>query len=83
VGLNTQILHLPIPPKGVLYNYPVRGDEKQIIAGYPAPPEFASQVYAQALLPNLVARVRPSPREEFPCPDHARGGSRSLQGLGV
>ena len=28
------------PPKGVLYNYPVRGDEKQIIAGYPAPPEF-------------------------------------------
>ena len=29
----------------------------EIIAGYPAPPEFASQVYAQALLPNLVARV--------------------------
>ena len=45
------------PPKGVLYNYPVRGDEKQIIAGYPAPPEFASQIYAQTLLPNLVARV--------------------------
>ena len=33
------------------------GDEKQIIAGYPAPPEFAAQIYAQALLPNLVARV--------------------------
>ena len=45
------------PPKGVLYNYPVRGDEKEIIAGYPAPPEFASQIYAQTLLPNLVARV--------------------------
>ena len=45
------------PPKGVLYNYPVRGDEKQIIAGYPAPAEFAAQIYAQALLPNLVARV--------------------------
>ena len=45
------------PPRGVLYNYPVRGDEKQIIAGYPAPPEFASQIYAQTLLPNLVARV--------------------------
>ena len=45
------------PPRGVLYNYPVRGDEKQIVAGYPAPPEFASQIYAQLLLPNLVARV--------------------------
>ena len=45
------------PPKGVLYNYPVRGDEKQIVVGYPAPPEFASQIYAQTLLPNLVARV--------------------------
>ena len=45
------------PPKGVLYNYPVRGDEKQIISGYPAPAEFAAQIHAQALLPNLVARV--------------------------
>ena len=45
------------PPKGVLYNYPIRGDEKQIMAGYPAPPQFASQIYAQTLLPNLVARV--------------------------
>ena len=45
------------PPKGVLYNYPIRGYEKQIMAGYPAPPGFASQIYAQTLLPNLVARV--------------------------
>ena len=45
------------PPKGVLYNYPVRGDEKQIIVGYPAPAESAAIVYAQTLLPTLVARV--------------------------
>lgn len=45
------------PPKGVIYNYPIRGDETQIVAGYPAPPEFASQVYTQGILPNLVARV--------------------------
>lgn len=45
------------PPTGVLYNYPGRGDEKQIIAGYPAPPQAAALVYAQTLLPNLVARV--------------------------
>ena len=45
------------PPKGVLYNYPVRGDEKQIIVGYPAPAESAAIVYAQTILPTLVARV--------------------------
>ncbi len=45
------------PPTGVLHNYPVRGDETQIVAGYPAPPEYASLVYTQGILPNLVARV--------------------------
>ena len=45
------------PPTGTLYNYPVRGDEKAIPAGYPAPPELASQIAIQGLYGNLVARV--------------------------
>lgn len=45
------------PPQGVLYNYPIRGDEQPMAAGYPAPPEYAAQIMAQGILPNLVARV--------------------------
>ena len=45
------------PPDGVLYNYPVRGDEVQNIAGYPAPPEYGSQIFTQGVYPNLVAHV--------------------------
>lgn len=44
------------PPEGVLYNYPVRGDEILIAAGYPAMPEFASLIATQGVYPNLVAR---------------------------
>ena len=45
------------PPDGVLYNYPIRGDEHPVAAGFPAPPEYAAQIMAQGVLPNLVARV--------------------------
>jgi ABC-type glycerol-3-phosphate transport system substrate-binding protein len=45
------------PPDGVLYNYPIRGDEVQTAAGIPAPPEIASQIATQGVLPNLVAQV--------------------------
>ncbi|HSA80337.1 MAG TPA: hypothetical protein VLE23_05910, partial [Geminicoccaceae bacterium] len=45
------------PPEGTNYNYPHRGDEQIIVAGYPAPPPIAAQIYTQALIPNLVARV--------------------------
>ena len=45
------------PPHGVLYNYPIRGDEQPVAAGYPAPPEYAAQIMAQGIIPNLVARV--------------------------
>lgn len=45
------------PPAGVLYNYPIRGDEQQTVAGLPAPPEIASLIFTQGLLPNLVAEV--------------------------
>ena len=45
------------PPAGVLYNYPIRGDEIPTTAGMPAPPEYGAQIFAQGILPNLVARV--------------------------
>ena len=54
---NNDIWEKSEPPKGVLYNYPIRGDEEPMSVGYPAPPEYASQISAQGILPNLVARV--------------------------
>jgi len=45
------------PPKGTNYNYPIRGDEVAIVAGYPAPPGIAAQIYTQGLMPTLVAKV--------------------------
>jgi hypothetical protein len=45
------------PPAGTLYNYPGRGNEHAIVSGYPAPPAVAAQIYNQALVPNMVARV--------------------------
>ncbi len=45
------------PPPGGQYNYPLRGDETQIITGFPAPQGIAAQIYAQAAIPNMVARV--------------------------
>lgn len=45
------------PPAGTLYNYPSRGNEQIIVAGYPAPPAVAAQIYNEGLIPNMVARV--------------------------
>jgi len=45
------------PPAGALHSYPIQGDERVITTGWPAPPPMAAQIYAQALIPNLVARV--------------------------
>lgn len=45
------------PPDGVLYNYPMRGDEVPVAPGYPAPPEIASQITTQYIIANLVARI--------------------------
>lgn len=45
------------PPQGTLYNYPSRGDEQIIVAGYPAPPDIAASIYTEAVMPNMVARV--------------------------
>jgi hypothetical protein len=45
------------PPDGVLYNYPMKGDEIPVAVGYPAPPEIASQITTQYVIANLTARV--------------------------
>jgi ABC-type glycerol-3-phosphate transport system substrate-binding protein len=44
------------PPKGVIYNYPPRGDVESIMIGYPAPVDIANNLYAQGTICKLVAR---------------------------
>lgn len=65
------------PPNGTLYNYPVQGEEILTVAGWPAPPSIAANIYLQALIPNMVARVTVN-RESY---DQAIGwASRELEG---
>ncbi|MGE4045827.1 MAG: ABC transporter substrate-binding protein [Acetobacteraceae bacterium] len=47
------------PPKGTIYNYPLRPwhDSKPSIAAYPAPPEIAVQVYHRAVHPTMLAKL--------------------------
>ena len=45
------------PPAGTLYNYPVKGDEVQVVPGYPAPPRIAEKIAGAHLIANLVAKV--------------------------
>jgi hypothetical protein len=45
------------PPPGTQYNYPVRGDEKLIVAGWPARPDFGAQIYSRWLFPIMVGRT--------------------------
>ncbi|BBK32583.1 ABC transporter substrate-binding protein [Allostella humosa] len=45
------------PPKGTVFNYPVRGDEAMITAGYPAPPAIAATIYNQGMIGRLASRV--------------------------
>jgi len=45
------------PPRGGQYNYPVRGDEKVIVGGWPAKPDLAVQIYTRYPIPHLVSRV--------------------------
>ena len=44
------------PPKGTLYHYPPKPDQILSVAGYPAPPKIAVQIYTQALMTKMVAR---------------------------
>jgi ABC-type glycerol-3-phosphate transport system substrate-binding protein len=47
------------PPRGTVYNYPMRPwhDAHQNITGWPAPPDIASQMYARAIHPTMLAKV--------------------------
>jgi ABC-type glycerol-3-phosphate transport system substrate-binding protein len=45
------------PPVGTIYNYPPRGDEIGTVAGAPARPEVAAQIYNQATQTVMVAKV--------------------------
>lgn len=45
------------PPKGTQYNYPVRGDERLIVCGWPAKQDIAAQIYTRYPIPHMVSRV--------------------------
>jgi ABC-type glycerol-3-phosphate transport system substrate-binding protein len=47
------------PPKGTVYNYPLRPwhDAHENITAYPAPPGIAAQIYARATHPTMLAKV--------------------------
>ena len=47
------------PPKGTVYNYPIRPwhNSKPSLAGYPAPPEIAVQMYNRAIIPTMWAKL--------------------------
>lgn len=45
------------PPAGTLYHYPNRYDHQQVsIAGAPAPPKIAVQIYVQAVMTKMTVR---------------------------
>ncbi len=47
------------PPRGTLYNYPVRPfhNATPSISAYPAPPEIAVQIYNRAIMTTMVAKL--------------------------
>jgi len=48
------------PPKGTIYNYPPRSAEQILsIAGAPAPPKIAVQIYVQATMTKMIAQCTP------------------------
>ncbi len=48
------------PPKGTVYNYPIRKSSGQVssIACAPAPAEIAVQIYNRGTLPTMLAKLR-------------------------
>ena len=47
------------PPKGTIYNYPVRPwhDAEYYVPGSSAPPEIATQIWNRYIFPGMVARL--------------------------
>ena len=54
------------PPKGTLYHYPNRHDHQKVsIAGAPAPPKIAVQIYVQGIMTKMTVRhMRGEPMEK-------------------
>ena len=48
------------PPKGTLYNYPIRPWHKEaaLVSGSPAPPEVGVQIYNRGTMPTMMAKLR-------------------------
>ena len=44
------------PPKGTVFHYPPKGDEKTSVSCAPAPAGIANQMYAQGFLTKLIAQ---------------------------
>ena len=68
------------PPKGTLYNYPVRPAHHASISipGAPAPPLIARQIAFQWVLPKLAARVT---QGRMPIGDAITETERELEGF--
>ncbi len=47
------------PPKGTVYNYPIRPWHNSLpsVAAYPAPPEYAIPITNRAVMPAMWARL--------------------------
>ena len=58
--LNFKVWEDVEPPKGTVYNYPLRPQHKGVvhIAALPAPPEIAVQIYNQGTMPTMLAGLQ-------------------------
>jgi ABC-type glycerol-3-phosphate transport system substrate-binding protein len=66
------------PPKGTLYHYPnPHNHQIASIAAAPAPPKIANQIYVQATMPKMIARVTTQSESIDKCLDWAQ---KELQG---
>ncbi len=47
------------PPKGTLYNYPLKPGHhaEPSVPGWPAPPKIMTQIQNQAVMPQMIARI--------------------------
>jgi ABC-type glycerol-3-phosphate transport system substrate-binding protein len=56
---NFQIWSEVEPPKGTVYNYPIRPwhNAQESMTGYPAPPDIGAQIWARAIHPTMWAKV--------------------------
>jgi ABC-type glycerol-3-phosphate transport system substrate-binding protein len=67
------------PPKGTLYHYPnPHNHQIQSIAAAPCPPKIANQIYTQATMTKMIARVTTQGESIDKCLDWAQ---RELQGF--